>query len=108
MSTVDDSKTSYYSGWDIDQLVASDSVTVPSGATAIFTLPSDLPSLPVFEVLFRLSGFSRFYQAGYFSTDGTIANSHNFSSYISGNQLFINTSDAGTAKYYVWSDKLDY
>lgn len=104
----DDTKLGYFSGWDIDQLFIENLVTVAIGTTAIYTIPASLPTIPVFEVLFRVSGFSRFYQAGIFSTDGTLAGTHNFSSYISGGQIFITTSVAGTAKYLVWTDKVDY
>lgn len=104
----DDTKLGYYSGWDIDQLFIENTVVVPIGTTAIYTIPASLPTIPVFEVLLRVTGFSRFYQAGSFSTDGTLAGLHNFSSYISGGQVFITTNVAGTAKYFVWSDKVDY
>lgn len=104
----DDTKLGYYSGWDIDQLVASDIVTVPSGTTAIYTYATNLPPLPVFEVQFRKTGLNSFYQAGAYSTDGTLANIHNFSSYIQNGQIFIKTDVAGDARYFVWSDKVDY
>lgn len=108
MSTVDDSKVNYYSGWDIDQLVASNKVVVPSGTSLVVAIPAGLPAVPNYEVQFQLSGFSRWYQAGAFSTDGTLANVHSFNSYVSGGNIYINTTTAGTAKYFIWSDKVDH
>lgn len=104
----DDTKLGYYSGWDIDQLVASAIVTVPIGTTAIYTYPANLPTIPVFEVQFRHIGLNRFHQPGTYSTDGTLANSHTFSSFLQAGQIFITTDVAGDAKYFVWSDKVDY
>lgn len=104
----DDTKLAHFSGWDIDQLFAESSAAVGIGTTAIYTIPASLPTIPVFEVLFRATGFSRFYQAGVYSTNGTLANTHTFSSYVSGGQIFITTDVAGTAKYLVWIDKVDY
>lgn len=104
----DDLKLSYYSGWDIDQLVSETLTIVPIGTTAIYTIPADLPALPVFEVLFRRTGFSRFAQAGSYSGTGTLADLHMFSSYVYNGQIYVTTDTAGTAKCLVWSDKLDY
>lgn len=99
----DDTKVAYYSGWEIDQLVDSARVTVSSGTSLLCAIPAGL-SIPVFEVQFQVQGFTRWYQSGAFSTDGTLANLHHFSSYIYNGNLYINTSIAGTAKYFIWSD----
>lgn len=104
----DDTKLNYSSGWDIDQLVASAAVAVSSGTTAIYTIPATLPATPEFEVQFKPAASARYHQAGYYSTDGTLAGGHQFSSYVQGSQVFITTDIAGTARYYVWSDKVDY
>lgn len=104
----DDIKLGYYSGWDIDQLVSENTVSVPIGTTAIFTFPANLPPVPVFDVLFRPIGFAGFYQAGSFSDNGTLAHLHSFSSYVFAGQIYITTDIAGLAKYFVWSDKVDY
>jgi hypothetical protein len=104
----DDTKLSYYSGWDIDQLVAKDTVAVGAGTTAIFTYPTNLPAVPLFDVQFQPTASTKFYQSGAYSTNGTFAGVHQFSCYVQAGQIFIKTDIAGTAKYFVWSDKVDY
>lgn len=104
--SVDDTKLNYLSSWDIDQLVETVTVGVTPGTTAIYTIPSTSTPVPIFMVQLLVSG--RYYQAGTYSTDGTLAGLATFYSYISGNQIFINTGLAGTARCYVWTDKVDY
>lgn len=105
---VDDTKIGYASEWDIDQLVATADVAVGSGDTAIYTITGSLPAIPVYEVQFQPGGSGPFYQAGAYSTDGTLANTSSFSTYISAGQIFITAFTTGVARYYVWSDKVDH
>ena len=101
-------KANYDNGWDIDQLIAQGSVSIGgSGNTAVYTISnSSLPN--VYEVLFQPTGSTYWYQAGSSSTNGTIAGEFKFYTYINGTSLFINTASAGTARYYIWSDKLNF
>jgi hypothetical protein len=100
--SVNDSQLNYYSEWDIDQLVASDTISVGSGVTAIYTIPSALLPIPVFEVQFKQG--SVWYQAGQYSTDGTFANGQVFYSYIQNGKIYVNAPATGIARYFVWSD----
>lgn len=104
----DDTKLNYYSGWDIDQLVSSTTMNVGIGTTAVYTIPTTLPSRPVFEILFIRTGFTRYYQPGRYSPNGTLASSKAFSSYQNGNQIFITVAETGTAKVLIYSDRYDY
>lgn len=105
----DDTKLNYYSGWDIDQLFASNAdapLAIGAGTTAVYTIPASLPAVPVYEVQLQVGG--RWYQAGMFATANTLASSQSFSTYITGNQIFITSSVAGNARYYIWTDKVNY
>lgn len=108
--TVDATKIAYYSGWDIDQLVATNTdnpTTVGSGSTAIYTISGAI-ALPDFKVQFKPTGSAFWFDTGTNSTDGTIAGVFVFSSYISGPSIFITTSTGGQARYFVWADKFNY
>lgn len=102
---VDATKINYYSGWDIDQVINQGSVSVAAGDSTIFNNTS-LPN--VFEVEFQPTGSIYWYQAGKSSTNGTSAGTFTFFTYLSGVSLHINTTTGGTARYYVWSDKVNY
>lgn len=106
--TVDTNKVNYYSGWDIDQLIAQGSVTVGgAGNTTLATITN--ASLPnIFEVMFQPTGQTSWFQMGTNSTTGALAGLFICYSYMSGTSLIINTSSSGTARYYVWSDKVNY
>lgn len=104
---VDNDKLNYYSAWDIDQLVASDTVLVGSGATAIYAITSPI-TLPEFEVQFQPTGSTLWYEVGESSTNATLAGLFTFYSYISGSSVFINAPGAGTARYFIWGDKINY
>ncbi|CAB4132579.1 hypothetical protein UFOVP253_37 [uncultured Caudovirales phage] len=106
MPTLDDTKANYASKWDIDQLFATNTVPVGVGTTAVYTIPGTIPAIPVYEVQLQVGG--KWYQAGGFATSNTIATLQSFSTYISGNQIFITTGVAGTARYFVWTDKVNY
>jgi hypothetical protein len=105
--TVDDTKVNYYNGWDIDQLLVSDTIAVGAGSTAIYTI-SGVITLPEYEVQFQPTGSTFWYQEGQSSSDGTLANLFTFWSYINGASIFINVPSAGTARYFVWADKFNY
>lgn len=104
---VDDSKLNYLSTWDIDQLLANETIPVGSGATAIYTIPDSVP-LPEFEVQFQPTGSSFWYGMGTSSSAGTLATQFTAYSYISGSSIFINAPSAGNARYFVWADKVNY
>lgn len=101
---MDDSKLIFSSAWDIDQLVASGEVAVGgSGETTIYTFTG---SAPVFEVLFKPTGSTRWYHAGMNSTDNTTTGLFFYTPYISGQNIRVHTESAGTARYYVWADEV--
>jgi hypothetical protein len=102
----DNDKLNFLSTWDIDQLVATAEVAVPSGTTALYTIPSTLPAIPVFEVQIKVG--TKWYQTGTFATSNTLATSKIMNAYVSSGQLFISTNTAGTARYFVWQDKVNY
>lgn len=108
--TVDATKIGYSSGWDIDQLTATNSAnptTVAAGSTAIYTI-SGAVSLPDFKVQFKPTGSTYWFEPGTSSTDGTVANEFTFSIYINAGSIYITTSSGGQARYFVWADKIDY
>lgn len=107
---VDDNRLLFLSSWDIDQLVKTDIVTISgSGDTVLIDYSSlNIPANPIFEVQFKPSGASAYYMSGLNSTDGTTTNEFSFYSYTSGSKLYIHTSGTGTARYFLWSDKVDY
>jgi hypothetical protein len=110
MTSVNDADTAYYSGWDIDQLISTNTVTVSgSGATTLVDFSSlNVPAIPVFSVQFKPSGSSKWFNEGGNSTDGTGANYFIFYSYVTGTTLVIDTGSAGTARYFIWTDKVNY
>lgn len=103
----DDTKLSYLSTWDIDQLLDTDTKSVGSGDTAIYTITGQFP-IPEYEVQFQPTGSTFWYEAGMSSSNGTVAGSFTFYSYINGSSIFINAPTAGTARYFVWADKINY
>lgn len=105
----DNSLLYYLSSWDIDQLYATDTVTIAgAGTTTVYTIPSDLPALPTFNVQFQPTGSSQWFDPGVFATAGTFATVSSFYTSIVGGAIVITTFSAGTARYFVWTDKLDY
>ena len=119
MTSVDDSKVFYYSGWDIDQLrlLPSNTLVVPIGDTVLFDITSATvgpgqPAVPVYEVQFQPTGSSMWYQAGAYSTTGLAANSSSFYTYIqvtsspAAGHVHISTLKTGTARWFIWTDKV--
>lgn len=113
----DDSKLNYSSQWDIDQLVAANDtssptftnrIAVPAGTSAVVAIPSSLPDYPEYTVQFQISGLSRWYSPGGYSTDGTLAGYHQFSVYVQNRVIYITTDTPGIAKYFIWADKVNY
>lgn len=107
---VDSTKIGYSSTWDIDQLIATNTdnpTSVASGSTAIYTITGSV-TLPDFKVQFKPTGSTFWFEPGTSSTNGTVAGEFTFSSYVSGSSIFITTSTAGTARYFVWADKFNY
>lgn len=101
---MDDSKLIFSSSWDIDQLVDTGTAAVGgAGETTIYTFTGDAP---VFEVQFKPSGDTRWYSAGMNSTSDTTAGLFYFTPYISGSTIKIHTESAGTARYFIWADKV--
>jgi hypothetical protein len=105
--TRDDTKLNFYSGWDIDQLYDSKEVAVTAGTATVFTIPATLPTIPVFEVQFKPTGDTKWYQSGTYSTNGTLAGLNNFYVHVQSGAVKI-VSAGGTARYFVWTDKVDY
>jgi hypothetical protein len=109
--TVNNSKLNYYSSWQIDQLVTGNPaprVVVPIGVSFLADVPTDLPDVPEFDVQFQIATFQRWYSPGAYSTNGTLAGMHYFNVYIQNRKLYIDTDIAGTARYFMWADKVDY
>lgn len=106
--SVKDSKIAYSSNWDIDQLINTGTTPVGSGISTVYTIPSTIPPIPVFEVQFQPTGSVFWYDPGTSSTDGTLTNLFTFFTYIAGGVININTTSTGIARYFIWSDKVDY
>lgn len=102
----DNTKLNFLSSWDIDQLVTSGEVAVPSGTSFIIAVPSGLPAVPVFEVQLKVNG--RWYQTGHFSTAGTTASQQGFYTYVDSGGIYITSTINGIARYYIWQDKVNY
>lgn len=107
MSTIDQNLL-FSSDWDIDQLVISNILSVTTGLNSVYILSSTLPTIPVFEVQFQPTGSISWYQAGSYSTDGTLANINSFYTYVDTGTVYINVPTNGIVRYFVWSDKVDY
>jgi hypothetical protein len=105
---VDNDKLSYFSAWDIDQLVATAEVAVSAGTTMIYDIPDNLPLIPEWEVQFKPGASTVWFQTGPYSTNPGAGTIDSFSSYVQAGQLYITTSTNGIARYYVWADKVDY
>lgn len=103
-----DTNIAFNSNWDIDQLSFTNSISIGSGLTALYTLDATLPSIPVFEVQFKPTGSTRWFNCGVYATADTLATQDLFFTYIQSGVIYINTSVAGTARYFVWQDKVNY
>lgn len=104
----DDSKLNFYSGWDIDQLVATNTIPISSGTSLVTAVPASLPPIPEYEVQFSPNG-NGWFQQGAWSGDGTLTHLHSFSAYlVPGSGIYITTDISGFARYFIWSDKVDY
>lgn len=104
--TLNDTNLEFSSTWDIDQLTATGTVAVGAGTSVLYTLPNST-FINAFEVQFKPTG-GLYFQAGTSSTNGTIAGLFTFSCYISAGAVQIVTPSAGTARYFIWADKVTY
>lgn len=101
----DNTKLNYLSTWDIDKLlVEAQETIIGSGTTALYTIPASLPVVPTYEVQFKVSPTTLWCQTGTYGTGG----SDYFSTYVQSGVIYIKTTTAGTARLYVWTDKVDY
>lgn len=99
----------FSSQWDIDQLVESGTVNIGAGITELYNFSSStLPDFPVTEVQFQPTGSSQWFVPGEASTDGTTGNAFSFYFYVQNQTLYINVPEAGKARYFIWSDKVNY
>ena len=101
---VDKTKLAFNSNNEIDRLVATGTVGVGAGVSQITTFASaSLP--PIFSLQFQPSGSPLWYATGHSDHGGTNIYLH---SYIENAAIMANCSHAGTVRYFVWSDKVNY
>lgn len=106
--SADDTKLNYLSTWDIDQLYATNTVVLALVTNPIYTIPADIPGIPVFEVQLKPIGSTKWYQSGSFTLSNTLATQRYFYTYVEAGVLYITTTVIGTARYFVWTDKVNY
>lgn len=104
--TVNNANLIFSSNWDIDQLVTTNTTSVSTGITTLYISTSSNPIL--FEVQFQPTGSTSWFMAGANSIDGTLANQFIFYSYFTSGEVLIHTTSAGRARYFIWSDKVNY
>ena len=108
--SVDDTKLAFYSEWDIDQLIATAEVPVTLVATSLYTYTTS--DAPYFEVQFKPTGSTQWFQCGVNSLAGTLAGVFSFKAYISSTSIYIDVDaggtaiTGGTARYFIWADKV--
>lgn len=102
----ENSKLKYSSSWDIDQLATLQEVTVASGTNTIATIPVPV-TYPVFEMQFKPSGSTKWYQMGYNSSNATLAGGFTFYGYVLNGNLYAVCPSAGTVRYFIDTDKVD-
>lgn len=103
----DDSKLTFYTGWDIDQLVVTNDVAVASGDKIVTVIPTPLlGTKPTFSIMFKPTGSNNWYQEGTSSTNTSFLNQFTSYGYLFGNDLHV-VSPAGTVRYYIWADKVN-
>jgi len=95
--SIDPTKVLFQSNLEIDRLLLVESKQIGAGVTALYNFTGNPP---VFEVQFSNNG-NMWYQMG----TGSPGDPY---SYIEGSTIYIRTNASGTARYYVWSDKVDY
>lgn len=101
--TVDRTKLAFSSSNDIDNLIATGTVAVGAGVSAVTNYASvSLP--PVFVLQFQPNSTTLWYQMGGNDHGGAIA----LHGYADVGTIYINASIAGTVRYFVWSDKINY
>lgn len=98
----------YLTTWDIDQLIASDEVAISGAGSTTLLNPCPVP-FPEFMMQFKPSGSTKWYDMGMNSTTNTLAGLAVFYGYLTtGNALVAVTPSAGTVRYFVWADKVNY
>ena len=100
---VDDSKLSYSSNWDIDQLVASADVEMLIGTSTVYTI-TDALNPPTYKVQFKSSGDTKWYDCGVGSLNSAPSGLFTVYAYIDGTSLKVTSTNAGTVRYRIWDD----
>lgn len=100
---MDDSKVEFNSNWEMDRLIAQNDVAIGTGTTLLYTFASSLTP-PSFEVQYSPNS-SQYYQMGHGQLGGTYFDVHAF---IDGTGIYVTSNVAGRARYYIWSDKVNY
>lgn len=102
---INKTKVEFTSQWEIDNLLNSvpDKVINANQNTSLYIIP-DVTSLPVFEIMFSPDGLN-WYNVGVYDNNGNINGTH---AWIEGNQIYFFSDAPGTARLYVWSDKVNY
>jgi hypothetical protein len=100
---MDNTKVLFNSGWLIDEMEASGEMAAGVGTTEVYTLP-DSSHLPVFDIQFS-PGSDQWYNVGPLDHTGSINSCH---AWIDAGKIYFSTDIAGTIRYYIWSDKVNY
>lgn len=103
----DDTKLQYASPWDIDQLIENNEKDITTADTVLFT-NTIVSTISSYEVYFKPSGDTRWFKMGRGSTNGSFTGAVSAFAYMSGNALHIKSNLNGRARWFVWSDKVDY
>lgn len=102
---VDSDKIGYVNSWDIDQLVATDVVSVTTGYNTIFNAGAFGP-LPMFELQYKPTGLNTWLQMGdYYDSTNFLRRSW---AWEQDGTIIANVPQNGSIRYFVWGDKIDY
>lgn len=104
-----DEKKEFDSRWSIDQILDSSPITVvvPAGTDTDLYVFSSFSQTPVFEVQFQPTGTNNWYQTGANSTNAAVSGLFTFTAWATGNTIRCNSSIAGVARVYIWSEILN-
>lgn len=100
----DDSKLNFYSGWEIDQQTQTNTVGVGAGDTAIVAVSG----YPLYELQFKPNGSNYWFRSGVSCSDGATGGIFAFYGYLEGGYLKVHSDIAGTVRYFIYSDKVNY
>jgi hypothetical protein len=100
----------FLSNWDIDQLLEAGTVNVSSNPTTVYSYTGNLPT---FELQFQPAGDTKWYDAGANTTNGTTTNLFWFYGSAQNGTISIyaynnSGNQSGTARYFIWADKVEY